>query len=130
MNVLLTYIKHIIKYTDDMVFAIKEIHFTKNQVDSGNKYYNQAMITFKRKQQAIVFAIFIKVFKCPRYEINRLNKKIEELKRLGVYPLNRKIGGIGSPKTRFVFTNFIVPILNKKPLFILFLRFYRLTMTK
>ena len=118
--------QHVSKYIDDMVFTIEGIHLVKKQVDSGHIYYKSAMMRLKSRQQSIVFAIFIKAFRCrPPYEINLLNGKLERLKELGVYPLNRKIGGFGSRKTRFIFTNCIVPILNQKALFYLILRFNR-----
>lgn len=119
--------EHTVKYVDDLVFAIEEIQLEVKIVDPRHKYYKQAVMKLKRKQQAIVFGIFIKVFKCPSYEISRLNEKLAVLKRLGVYPLSRKVGGIGNHKTRFVSTNFILPILNNKALFYLILRSYRLT---
>lgn len=119
---------HTVKFVDDMVFAIEQIHLAKKLVNPEHMFYQQAMMALKRKQQSIIFALFIKVFRCrPPYEINRLNEKLEVLEKLSLYPLSKKVGGFGSQKTRFVYTNFIVPILNNKFFFYLILRLNRLT---
>ncbi|MBN4058111.1 glycosyltransferase, partial [Olleya sp. AH-315-K02] len=118
--------KHILKYVDDLVFAIEEIYLEIKQIDPGHKYHKQAVMELRRKQQAMALAVFIKIFRCPSYEISRLNEVLMALNKIGVYPLSRKVGGLGNHKTRFVYNNFILSILSNKTLFYLTLRFNRL----
>ena len=45
-----------------------------------------------------------------------LKKILNRLNKLGVYPINKKLGGIGSAKTNRIYNITAVPIFNNKAL--------------
>ncbi len=117
---------HALKFIDDLVFAIQEIDHMSKSLDGSHVEYNNILKNLKRKQQSYVFTLFIKTFRSPSLNFKVLKKILKQLNELEVYPIDRKIGGIGNKKTGPIYNMVIVPILNNKTLLFLSLRLKRL----
>jgi glycosyltransferase involved in cell wall biosynthesis len=117
---------HILKFIDDLVYAIGRFDVLIKNMDSSDKNYQKVLKVYKSKQQSFVFTIFLKAFRCPAIGFKDLNKILVKLKELDVYPINRKIGGIGGPKTRTLYNYTFIPVFNNKPLLYLGLKLNRL----
>ena len=118
--------EHLLKFIDDLVFAIEEIDSTIKNLNHSHPHYSEVVKDFKRKQQSYVFTLFIKAFRCRLLKFSDLEKILSRLKELNVYPINLKIGGIGNRKTRLLYSLIIVPILNNKVLLFPSLKIKRL----
>ena len=117
---------HMLKFIDDLVFAIEEVDLLIKNLDNSHEQYSSAIKEFNKKQQSYVFTLFIKAFRCPPLKIGRLKKILTKLNQLNVYPINLKKGGIGNRKTRLIYNMTAVPIFNNKFLFFSTLRIKRL----
>jgi len=117
---------HLLKFIDDIVYALGKFDELIKGLDSLNVNYHKVVKVYKSKQQSFVFTLFIKAFRCPIIDFNDLKKILFKLKKLDVYPINPKIGGIGGNKTSFIYTRIVVPIFNNKTLLFLSLRIKRL----
>lgn len=118
--------EHLLKFIDDIVYALGKFDELIKGLDKSNLNYQKVFEVYRRKQQSFVFTLFIKAFNCPILKIKDLNIIIEKLKRLDIYPIKAKYGGVGGSKTSFLYTNFIVPVFNTKPLLFLSFRIKRL----
>ena len=117
---------HIVKFIDDLVYAIGRFDVLIKSLDRSDKNYQKVVKIYKSKQQSFVFTIFLKAFRCPAIRFKDLNKILIKLKELEVYPINRKIGGIGGPKTRTLYNFTFIPVFNNKVLLYLGLKLNRL----
>ena len=118
--------QHILKFIDDLVYAIEQFDAIIKKFDKSNTNYPNVVAAYKRKQQSFVFTLFIKAFRCPLIRYKDLKKIVARLKNLGVYPINRKIGGIGNKKTRFLYNLTFVSFFNTKTLLFWGLKFNKL----
>lgn len=117
---------HLLKFIDDLFYAIKNFDILIKSLDISNENYNKVANVYKAKQQSFVFTIFIKAFRCPLLNYNDLKKILIDLNELEVYPIKRKIGGIGNKKTSRLYNLTYVPIFNSKILLYLSLKLKRL----
>ncbi|MEW4924514.1 glycosyltransferase [Algibacter sp. 2305UL17-15] len=117
---------HLKKFIFDLVVAIEELNLLMNTLDKSHTSYGKAVKSFKRKQQSYVFTILIKAFKCNSLCFEDLKKILSRLNKLGVYPINKKLGGIGGDKTSRIYNMTAVPIFNNKALLFSSLKFKRL----
>ena len=117
---------HLLKFIDDLVYAIEKFDVLIKSLNSSHVKYHKVVKVYKSKQQSFVFTLFIKAFRCRLLNFNDFKKILIKLKKLEVYPINKKIGGIGSRKTRFIYNMTFVPIFNNKTLLFLGLRIMRL----
>ena len=117
---------HLLKFIDDLVYAIEKFDGLIKSLDSSNVNYTKVVNVYKSKQQSFVFTLFIKVFRCPILKFSELKKILLKLNKLNVYPINRKIGGIGNSKTRRIYNMTFIPIFNNKTLLFSSLRMVRL----
>jgi len=113
---------HLLKFIHDFVWAIEELDLLIKNIDNSHNSFNKAVRHFKRKQQMVVFALFIKASRCNILRFDELKKILVRLNELGVYPIKGKFGGIGNSKTRLIYSLILVPILNNKTLLFLSLR--------
>ena len=117
---------HLLKYIHDFVFAIEELDLLIHNIDDSHQGYDKAVRNFRGKQQSFVFSLLIKAFRCDTLKFDELKSILAKFNKLGVYPIKRKIGGIGSPRTRPIYNLTFVPIFNNKILLFLGLKFNRL----
>ncbi len=117
---------HLTKFIHDLVYAVEKFDEMIKSLDRSHVNYHKVVRIFKAKQQSFVFSLFIKAFRCHNLSFKDLKKLLARLKNLGIYPLDPKRGGIGSDKTRFMYSLTFVPIFNNKTLLFLGLRFTRL----
>ncbi len=99
------------EFIDGMVKAIKELRLLIQNLDISHKNYANTVMKLKAKQQAIVFALIIRVFKYRLHTWKDLRLLLVQLKTLEVYPINSKIG-IGN--TNPIHKLFFIPAFNSK----------------
>lgn len=121
---------HMLKFIHDLVYAIEELDVLIKNLDSSHKYYNDAIKSFKRKQQSYAFTLFIKAFRCDLISTNELDQILNKLNKLEVYPIDTKLGGIGGKKTSKIYSKTVVPVLNNKVLLYSSLKIKRLISLK
>ena len=95
-----------------MVKAIEELHVLIDDLNSSHEYYAKVVNKLKVKQQAVVFALIIRAFKYRLHSWKNINLIFAKLKKLGAYPIDPKIGGIGSANR--IHNMIFVPIFNNK----------------
>jgi glycosyltransferase involved in cell wall biosynthesis len=117
---------HVLKFIDDLVYAVEKFDILIKSLDSSHVNYHKVVKVYKRKQQSFVFTLFIKAFRYPFLNFNDLKKILIKLKKLDVYPINPKIGGIGYSKNSLIYNMTFVPIFNNKTFLFLGLRIMRL----
>ena len=117
---------HLLKFIDDLVYAIEKFDVLIKSLNSSHVNYHKVVKVYKSKQQSFVFTLFLKAFRCPLLKFNDLKKILFKLKKLDVYPINSKIGGIGNRKTWPIYKMTVIPIINNKTLLFLGLRIMRL----
>ena len=117
---------HLLKFIEDIVYAVEKFDALIKGLDSSHPNYQKVVKVYRAKQQSFVFSLLIKVFRCPLMKIKDLKKLLNKLNKLEVYPINRKIGGIGNNKTKLIYNLFFLPVLNNKTLLLITLRIKRL----
>ena len=117
---------HLLKFIDDLVYAIEEFDVLIKGLNNSHLNYDKVVKVYKKKQQSFVFTLFIKAYRYPHLNFNDLKKILLKLRKLDVYPINPKIGGIGGNMTSLVYTIIVLPIFNNKTLLFLSLRIMRL----
>ncbi|SMG20410.1 glycosyltransferase [Arenibacter troitsensis] len=101
-----------IEFINGMVKAIEELHVLIDDLNSSHEYYAKVVNKLKVKQQAVVFALIIRAFKYRLHSWKNINLIFAKLKKLGAYPIDPKIGGIGSANR--IHNMIFVPIFNNK----------------
>ncbi|MCK0159305.1 glycosyltransferase family 2 protein [Allomuricauda sp. F6463D] len=117
---------HNLKFINDLVYAIENFDFLIKKLAPSHMNYHKVVKDLKYKQQSFVFTLFIKAFKGGVITDKDLQKILQKLKTINVYPINPKIGGIGSAKTSFFYKTTFVPVFNNKILLFLELKLNRL----
>lgn len=117
---------HNLKFIHGMVYAIEHFHGLINGLDSSHTSYQKVVKKLKGRQQAFVFALIIRTLKYRLLSFEDLKKILVKLNKMGAYPIDTKIGGVGNRRTRRLYNMTFVPIFNNKVLLFLGMGIMRL----
>ena len=110
-------------YKENLVFinnqekAVEELKGLIENLDSSHKKYFNVLKKLKAKQQAVVFALLIRVVKYRLLNREDLSLILDRMNKLGGYPIDRNIGAMGN--RGLIFNRIIVPLFNTKNLLLL-----------
>lgn len=111
-------------FINGMVKAVEELHSLINNLDSSHENYDYTVTKLRAKQQAIVFALIIRVFKYRLHNWKELNVILTKMNNLKAYPIDPKIGGINGDNP--IYYRGMVAIFNNKPFLFLGTKIMRL----
>ncbi|MGD1945227.1 MAG: glycosyltransferase family 2 protein [Croceivirga sp.] len=112
------------KFIDGMMKAVEHLHHLIDKIDSSHKNHT-AISRIKGKQQAIVFAFLIKVFKYRLLNKKDLKSMLDQMRVFGAYPVQIKLD-TGWNRYRYVKEKIIIPIFNNEKLLIFCTQLIRL----
>ncbi|CAN0588548.1 unnamed protein product, partial [Ectocarpus sp. 12 AP-2014] len=105
-----------------MVKAVEELDTLIKNQDASQEDYGSVLRKLKAKQQAVVIALLIRAFK---YRLNSkdLNVILDRMQALEAYPIDAKLGGIGTGNR--IKNMVLLPIINNKTSLLLGLKIMR-----
>ncbi|EAR01115.1 glycosyltransferase [Maribacter sp. HTCC2170] len=110
-------------YKKNLVFinnqekAVEELKGLIENLNNSHKKHLDVVKKLKAKQQAVVFALLIRVIKYRLLNHEDLSLILDKMNKLGGYPIDRKIGAMGDGG--LIFNRIIVPLFNTKNLLLL-----------
>ncbi len=113
---------HNLKFIHGMVYAVEKFHDLINGLNNSHVNYHRVVKRLKARQQSLVFALMIRTFKYRLLNYKDLKKILVKLNKLEAYPIDPKIGGIGTSKYNRIF----LQIFNNKVLLFLAIKITRL----
>lgn len=104
-------------FIQGMVKAVEELNRFIRGLDSSHEAYAGVVRRLRTKQQSIVFALCLRVFKYRLHSRSDLKRILDQLSGFKAYPIDRKIGDIDNGNA--FHNRIMVPIFNNRTLLFL-----------